>query len=82
MVKVERQKPSAKQKKITYRPYQLKKKMTVNSWEFDTTIISSHFEEEHGSYMRDELILKIVQQLDKKKGFTPKLQGKLPDGTE
>jgi len=45
-------------------------------------IISSHYEEEHGSYMNDEKILKISKQLDNKKGFIPKLQGKLPDGTE
>ncbi|CAG8644576.1 9999_t:CDS:2, partial [Racocetra persica] len=38
----------------------------------------SHYEKEHGSYMSDEKILKIVKQLDKRNDFTPKLQGKLP----
>jgi len=68
--------------KIIYRPYPLKKPITVNKLEFDLIIISSHYEKEHGSYMSDEKILKIVQQLDKKSDFVPKLQGKLPDKTE
>ena len=55
--------------------------MTIDGWEFDLIIISSHYEENH-PYMTDEKILKIVQQLDKKTGFIPKLKGKLPDGTE
>ncbi|WP_322632033.1 hypothetical protein [endosymbiont DhMRE of Dentiscutata heterogama] len=72
MVKVE--------EKITYRPYL--KRIVVNNWEFDTIIISSHYEKEHGSYMNDEKILKIVEQLDKRNGFAPKLQGKLPGRVE
>lgn len=71
-----------KKKKNVYRPYPLKKKMVVNSWKFEMTIISSHYEEEHGSYMNDEKILEIVKQLDKRDDFVPKLQGKLSDGTE
>ena len=69
-------------KKITYHPYLLKKKMVVNGWEFKMAVVSSHYEEEHGSYMNDEKILEIAKQLDKRDDFIPKLQGKLPSGTE
>ena len=69
-------------KKITYRPYLLKKKMVVNGWEFKEVIIDPHYEEEHGSYMNDEKILTIVQQLDGRSDFVPHRQGKLVDGTE
>ncbi|WNE40134.1 MAG: hypothetical protein GBAus27B_000201 [Mycoplasmataceae bacterium] len=67
--------------KITYRPYPLKKIMTVNELKFDTIIISSHYEENH-SYMNDEKILEITKQLDKKDDFIPHRQGKLPNGVE
>ena len=54
----------------------------VNKQEFNMVIISSHYEENHGSYMNDEKILKITKQLDKRNDFVPHLQGKLPNGTE
>ena len=69
------------QKKIVYRFYPLKKVMIVNGWEFGEIVISSHYEENHGSYMNDEKILSIAKQLDQKKDFIPHRQGKLPDGT-
>jgi hypothetical protein len=69
------------EKKITYCPYSLKKPIAVNNWKFDLIIVSSHYEENH-PYMTDEKILKIAKQLDKRSDFIPKLQGKLPDGTE
>jgi len=67
-------------KKITYRPYPLKKTIMVNGWEFKKVIISSHFEEKH-LYMTDELILKVTKQLDKRV-YIPKLQGNLPDSQQ
>ena len=51
------------EKKNVYRPYSLKKKMVVNRWEFRIIIISSHYEEEHGSYMTDEKIYILVHEL-------------------
>ena len=45
-------------------------------------VISSHYEEKHGSYMSDEKIREIVKQLDKRDGFIPHRQGKLPNGIE
>lgn len=70
------------QKKITYRFYPLKKIMVVNNLKFDEIIISSHYEENHGSYMNDKKILTITQQLDKRDDFIPHRQGKLPNGIE
>ena len=70
------------EKKITYHPYPLKRPITVNSRKFDLLIISSHYKEEHNSYMTDEKILAIDKQLDKRNDFIPKLQGKLADKTE
>ena len=69
-------------KKIVYRPYLLKKKIVVNSWKFSKILISSHYEENHGSYMNDEKILRIVKKLDKRNDFIPHRQGKLPNGIE
>ena len=51
-------------KKIAYRFYLLKKAMTINNLDFKETIISSHYEEKHSSYMNDEKILTLVKQLD------------------
>lgn len=56
--------------------------MVVNNKEVNKIIISSHYEEKHRSYMNDEKILRIAKQLDKRDDFIPKLQGKLPNGTE
>lgn len=69
------------EEKITYHPYSLKKKISVNEWEFIKIIISSHYKEKHGDYMNDEKILKITKQLDERNDFIPHRQGKLPDGT-
>jgi len=69
-------------KKIDYRPCPLKKLMMVSELKFSTIIISSHYEEEHGSYMTDEKILRIAKQLDKRDDFIPHLQGTLPNGVE
>lgn len=69
-------------KKITYRSYPLKRPIKVNNWKFNLIIISSHYEKEHGSYMNDEKILEIANQLDKRSSFVPKLKGILPDKTE
>ena len=71
-----------KTKKVDYRPYFLKKKINVNNQQFEEIIISSHYEKEHGSYMTDDKILQIVKQLDKRKDFIPKLQGKLPNSQQ
>lgn len=68
-------------KKVSYRPYPLKKLVTVNKREFSMIIISSHYEENH-PYMTDEKILKITKQLDKRDDFIPNFQGKLPNGVE
>ena len=70
------------QKKITYRFYPLKKLVIVNGWKFNEIVISSHYEEKHSFYMNDEKILKIAEQLDKRDGFIPHRQGKLPSGVE
>jgi hypothetical protein len=68
-------------KKIAYHPCPLKKIISVNNLEFEEVIISTHYEEKHGSYMTDEKILAIVKQLDGKSGFIPHRQGQLPNGT-
>ena len=70
-----------KAKKNAYRFYPLKKIMVVNNWEFGEIVVSSHYEESHGSYMNDEKILIIAKQLDKRNDFIPHRQGKLPNGT-
>ena len=67
---------------ITYRPYPLAKPLVVNGRNFNEVIISSHYEENHLSYMTDKKILEIVQQLDKRNDFVPHRQGKLANGTE
>jgi len=46
-----------------YRSYPLIEPIIVNGCKFDEIIIDPHYEEKHGSYMNDEKILKIVQQL-------------------
>ena len=69
-------------KKIIYRFYPSKKIIVVNNLEFNEIVISSHYEEKHGSYMNDEKILEIAKQLDKKNDFVPHRQGKLPNGIE
>ena len=66
-------------KKVDYRLYSLKKKIKVNNHEFGEIIISSHYEEEHSSYMTDDKILQIVKQLDGRNDFVAKLEGKLPN---
>lgn len=68
--------------KITYRPYPLKKKIMVNDYQFHTIVISSHYENKHGSYMNDDKILQITKQLDKRNDFIPHRQGKLTNGIE
>jgi hypothetical protein len=68
--------------KIAYRYYPLKKTIVVNDLEFNEIVISSHYKEKHSSYMNDEKILTITQQLDKRNDFTPHRQGILPNGIE
>lgn len=68
-------------KKIIYRFYPLKKIIVVNDLEFKEIIIDPHYEENHSSYMNDEKILVIADQL-KYKTFIPHRKGKLLDGTE
>lgn len=68
--------------KLAYRPYPLKRRMTVNGYQFHTIVISSHYEKEHVSYMNDDKILKITKQLDKRNDFNPHRQGKLSKGVE
>lgn len=65
--------------KVSYRSYPLLRPLVVNGRKFTVLTISSHYEKNHGSYMNDETIKEIVQQLDNKKGFVPKLRGSLPD---
>jgi hypothetical protein len=65
-----------------YRPYSLPKPLVVNERGFNEIIVSSHYEENHISYMNDKKILEIVWQLDKRNDFVPHRQGKLSDGTE
>ena len=65
-----------------YRPYSLPKPLIVNERSFNEIVISSHYEENHLSYMNNKKILEIVQQLDKRNDFVPHRQGKLSDGTE
>ena len=65
-----------------YCPYLLPKPLIVNERIFNEVVISSHYEENHLSYMNDKKILEIVQQLDKRNDFIPHRQGKLPNGAE
>ena len=59
-----------------YRSYLLSKPLVVNDHEFTELVISSHYEKEHSSYMTDEIIKILIQQLDKKT-FNYKLKGNL-----
>ena len=48
-----------------YRTYQLEKTLMVNGIEFSKVVISSHYERKHPE-VTDELILKLIKQLDGK----------------
>ncbi len=50
------------------REYQLE--LTINGRKIDRVIIDSHYEERHGDSINDELILRLVKQLDGKR-FEP-----------
>jgi hypothetical protein len=64
---------------INYRSYLLEKPLMVNERQFTELIIHSHYEQNHGSYMTDEIIKTIVQQLDQRNNFVPKLSGSIAD---
>ena len=44
-------------------------KLMVNSRELTKLIIDPHYEEEHGSYMTDEIIYNFALELNNKKVF-------------
>jgi len=62
---------------MVYRSYPLSHPLTINGREFTEVIISSHYETSHGSYMSDEKIKVLINQLDEK-FFSPRLEGNLP----
>ena len=45
---------------LTYRYYPLVKELTINNCKFKELVISSHYQENHDSYMNDEIIKDIV----------------------
>jgi hypothetical protein len=65
-------------RKISYRSYLLEKPLMVNGREFTVLTISSHYEKNHGSYITDEIIKAIIQQLDGKQ-FAPHRQKQITD---
>jgi hypothetical protein len=68
-----------KQIMMSYRSYLLEKPLMVNERQFMELIIHSHYEQNHGSYMTDKIIKAIVQQIDQRNNFVPKLSGSIAD---
>lgn len=60
--------------KISYRHYPLSQSLTINGYEFNEVIISSHYEENH-SYLTDKDILEIAQQLNNGTFKPPRYEG-------
>ena len=58
----------------TRRTYKIKK-IVLNDTIIKEVIIDSHYEEKHSSYMNDELILKLVQELDGRRELPVSTQG-------
>jgi len=59
-----------------FRSYSLVQPLSINARKFTELTISSHYEIEHSSYMTDEIIKILIQQLDGK-NFNYKLKGNL-----